>query len=54
MSSFNIHNTYDMIAINKPWIEEEEKREVLSVLDEEALTSPAKEGARESVILNLC
>ena len=46
MSSFNIHNTYDAIAINKPWIEEEEKREVLSVLDEEALTSPAKEGGK--------
>ena len=46
MSSFNIHNTYDTIAINKPWIEEEEKREVLSVLDEETLTSPAKEGGK--------
>ena len=35
-----------MIPINQPWIGEEEKREVLSVLDENALTSAAKDGGK--------
>jgi len=35
-----------MIPINQPWIGEEEKREVLSVLDESALTSAAKDGGK--------
>jgi perosamine synthetase len=35
-----------MIPINLPWIGEEEKREVLSVLDENALTSAAKDGGK--------
>src|ERR671924_1349424 len=35
-----------MIPINKPWIGEEEKREVMSVLEENALTSSARDGGR--------
>ena len=35
-----------MIPINQPWIGEEEKREVLNVLDENALTSSAKDGGK--------
>jgi perosamine synthetase len=35
-----------MIPINRPWLGEEEKREVMSVLDENALTSAAREGGR--------
>lgn len=35
-----------MIPINRPWIGEEEKREVMSVLDENALTTAAREGGK--------
>lgn len=35
-----------MIPINKPLLGEEEKREVMSVLDENALTSAAREGGK--------
>jgi perosamine synthetase len=35
-----------MIPINKPWITEEEKKELISVLDEGVLTSPAMEGGK--------
>jgi dTDP-4-amino-4,6-dideoxygalactose transaminase len=42
MPSLNI----TMIPINKPWIDEEEKREVMNVLDENILTSPAKDGGK--------
>jgi dTDP-4-amino-4,6-dideoxygalactose transaminase len=35
-----------MIPINKPWLGGEEKEEVLRVLEENALTSPAKDGGR--------
>lgn len=35
-----------MIPINKPWIDEEEKREVASVLEENALTSAARDGGK--------
>jgi perosamine synthetase len=35
-----------MIPINQPWIGNEEKREVLKVLDENALTSAAKDGGK--------
>lgn len=35
-----------MIPINKPWIDEEEKREVSSVLDENALTTAARDGGK--------
>lgn len=35
-----------MIPINRPWLGEEEKREVMSVLDENALTSAAREGGK--------
>jgi dTDP-4-amino-4,6-dideoxygalactose transaminase len=35
-----------MIPINKPWIDEDERREVLNVLDDNALTSPAREGGK--------
>ena len=35
-----------MIPINKPWLSEEEKREVISVLDDNALTSAAKDGGK--------
>lgn len=35
-----------MIPINKPWIGEDEKREVLSVLEENSLTTAAKEGGK--------
>ena len=37
-----------MIPINKPMIGEEERREVLEVLDENStLTSPAKDGGKK-------
>lgn len=35
-----------MIPINRPWLGEEEKREVLSVIEENALTSAASDGGR--------
>jgi len=35
-----------MIPINQPWISEEEKSEVLKVLDENVLTSAAKDGGK--------
>src|SRR5690606_3483466 len=35
-----------MIPINKPWIGEEEKHEVASVLEENALTTAARDGGR--------
>jgi perosamine synthetase len=35
-----------MILINKPWIDEEEKREVIKVLNDNALTSAAKDGGK--------
>jgi dTDP-4-amino-4,6-dideoxygalactose transaminase len=35
-----------MIPINKPWIDEQEKREVASVLEEGALTSAARDGGK--------
>jgi perosamine synthetase len=35
-----------MIPINKPWLSEEEKREITSVLDDNALTSAAKDGGK--------
>lgn len=35
-----------MIPINQPWITDEEKREVLKVLDENVLTSAAKDGGK--------
>jgi dTDP-4-amino-4,6-dideoxygalactose transaminase len=35
-----------MIPINRPWLGEEEKREVMAVLDENALTSAARDGGR--------
>lgn len=36
----------EMIPINKPWIGEEEKREVASVLEENALTTAARDGGK--------
>lgn len=35
-----------MIPINRPWLGEEEKREVMAVLDENSLTSAASDGGR--------
>lgn len=35
-----------MILINKPWINEDEKREVMDVLNESVLTSAAKDGGK--------
>jgi dTDP-4-amino-4,6-dideoxygalactose transaminase len=35
-----------MIPVNQPWIDEEEKREVLEVLGENALTSASKDGGK--------
>jgi len=35
-----------MIRINQPWIGDEEKQEVLSVLAENALTSASKDGGK--------
>ena len=35
-----------MIPINKPWIDEDEKREVASVLEENALTTAARDGGK--------
>jgi perosamine synthetase len=43
MSSTNITTA---IPINKPWIGEEEKQEVMNVLQENALTSAAKDGGK--------
>jgi perosamine synthetase len=36
----------NMIPINKPWMGEEEKREVTSVLEENALTTAARDGGK--------
>jgi perosamine synthetase len=36
----------NMIPINKPWIGEEEKREVTAVLEENALTTAARDGGK--------
>ena len=36
----------DMIAINKPWMDEQEQREVVSVLQENALTTAARDGGK--------
>src|ERR671918_1172200 len=36
-----------IIPINKPWLEEEEKNEIMSVLRENALTSAAKDGGKK-------
>lgn len=35
-----------MIPINRPWLSDEEKNEILAVLDEGILTSPAMEGGK--------
>ncbi|HET6640255.1 MAG TPA: DegT/DnrJ/EryC1/StrS family aminotransferase [Nitrososphaeraceae archaeon] len=35
-----------MIPINRPWLSDEEKKEILKVLDEGVLTSPALEGGK--------
>jgi dTDP-4-amino-4,6-dideoxygalactose transaminase len=35
-----------MIPINKPWLDEEERHEIMSVLDENALTSAAHDGGK--------
>ena len=35
-----------MIPINKPWLDEEERHEVMSVLDENALTTGAHDGGK--------
>jgi perosamine synthetase len=35
-----------MIPINKPWLGDEEKQEVLNILEENTLTSPAYEGGK--------
>ena len=35
-----------MIPINKPWLDEEERHEVMSVLDENALTTAAHDGGK--------
>lgn len=35
-----------MIPINKPWLDDDVKQEVLNVLDENSLTSPAKNGGK--------
>ena len=35
-----------MIPINRPWLSDEEKKEILMVLDEGILTSPALEGGK--------
>ena len=43
MSSNNLRT---MISINKPSIGEEERNEIRSVLDENALTSSAKDGGK--------
>ena len=36
----------NIIPINKPWIGEEEKREIISVLEENALTTAARDGGK--------
>lgn len=36
-----------IIPINKPWLDEEEKNEIMSVLRENALTSAAKDGGKK-------
>ena len=35
-----------MIPINRPWIDDEEKQEIIKVLDENALTSAARDGGK--------
>ena len=41
-----------MIPINKPWIDDEEKQEVMRVLDENILTSASREGGKRYKNLN--
>ena len=36
-----------MIPINKPWLGDEEKQEILNILEENVLTSPANDGGKE-------
>jgi dTDP-4-amino-4,6-dideoxygalactose transaminase len=36
----------DMIPINRPWLDEEEQKEVLSVLEENALTTSSRDGGK--------
>ncbi len=35
-----------MIPINKPWLDNEEKKEILDILKENILTSPANDGGK--------
>jgi perosamine synthetase len=42
MSTTNV----TMIPINKPWLDEEERHEVMSILDENALTTAAHDGGK--------
>ena len=35
-----------MIPINRPWIDNEEKQEIIKVIDENALTSAARDGGK--------
>ena len=39
-------STAKMIPINKPWLDLDEKNEIMNVLDESALTSAAKDGGK--------
>lgn len=36
-----------MIPINKPWLGEDEKQEILNILEENVLTSPAIDGGKK-------
>ena len=39
-------SNFKMIPINRPWLSDEEKKEILMVLDEGVLTSAALEGGK--------
>lgn len=41
-----------MIPINRPWIDNEEKQEIIKVIDENALTSAARDGGKRYKNLN--
>ncbi len=42
----NAEKSTSFIPINKPWIGDDEKKEILSVLEEESFTSPAYDGGK--------
>lgn len=46
LTLLNVEKSTPFIPINKPWIGDDEKKEILSVLEEESFTSPAYGGGK--------